>query len=262
MEKQSLFHYIKKRIKEEKIITIILAIYAIFTLTSSIYSFCINEVRNGLLSLLFFSFTFLFYLVEYLFKIKLVPMFVIMIGFIASGALLGTCYNFYHLIPSLDTILHGVAGIVFACLGYTLMQLFIGKPTSKKTFFACLFFGVTFSLTIALVWEVFEYTITCTLGFDMMEDSIVTDFNSYYLSGDHSRNFWVNDITSTYIFYGDNEFVNINGYLDLGLVDTLHDMIICLIGSLIFMVLTILSWFKFPKINKLLLPTINEKRSE
>lgn len=261
MEKQSLFTYIKSRFKHNKIMSIIIILYTLFCLTSCIYSFIALEIRNAFLSLLFSTFSFLIYLGEYLLKIKAGNLFIIILITICLGALLGCCYNFYSLIPFFDTILHGLSGFVFASLGFTIMELFIGKPSNKKTYFACLLFSITFSLAISVIWEVFEYTITNTLKFDMMEDTLINDFNSYLLSGNHNDLFVVNDINKTIIYYGNNQILTINGYIDIGLIDTLTDLIIHLTVTTIFTIISIISYFKFPKINELLIPTIKTKEA-
>ena len=71
----------------------------------------------------------------------------------------------------------------------------------------------------------------------MEEDAIVHSFHSYFLSGTHVYAYPVEDIVSTVITLADGRTIVIDGYLDLGLIDTLEDMIVCLLGAAVFLVL-------------------------
>ena len=49
------------------------------------------------------------------------------------------------------------------------------------------------------------------------------------------------------------------GYLDLGGLDSMMDMLVCFLGALIFLVITRLSYSFFPKFNKMLLPKLQNE---
>jgi hypothetical protein len=199
------------------------------------------------------------FIVERMIKWKFPALFVLMCLSIAAGQMLGTCYEFYVLIPFFDIILHGISGFVFACLGFSLLEVFIGKATSKRKFWACVYSGVCFTLAIGLLWELFEYSATF-LGVDMLEDSYIFHIDSYLLAGNHSEVVEIDGITKTIIYYGDGQTMTIDGYLDIGLLDTMHDMGICLIGSMVFVITACIGYFKFPKINELLIPDLGTEK--
>lgn len=256
MKREPFLKHIKTRIKTDVFSFVVILLYAALCLFSMIYSFSLMQIRNGLLCILFFSLSFLVYPIEYWLKIKIVPICLVLILFIAYGSVLGTCHEFYSMFPVFDLILHGTSGLVFACCGFTLMQLLIGKPTTTKKFFACMLFGFMFTLALAVLWELFEFSVYSIMGFDMMEDSIIDGFASYLLAGNHSEIVNVDGITQTIIYYGNEQSIVIEGYLDIGLLDTITDMFICFAGSVVFMVVSIVSHFKCKKINDLLCPQL------
>lgn len=256
MKREPFLNHLKTRIKTDIFSFVVILLYAALCVFSMIYSFSFVKIRNGLLCLLFLSFAFLIYPVEYWLKIKIVPICLVSILFIAYGSVLGTCHEFYSRFPVFDLILHALSGLVFACCGFTLIQLLIGKPTTTKKFFACMLFGFMFTLAIAVVWELFEFSIYTIMGFDMMEDSVIDGFASYLLAGNHNEIVKVDGITQTIIYYGNQQSITINGYLDIGLLDTITDMFICFAGSVVFVIVSTISYFKCKKINDLLCPQL------
>ncbi len=211
-----------------------MVVFISFSFASLIYFSIISMVRNAIISLLCVLLALPVFLGgELLLKVKLPNAFLcVLVVFSASGILLGPCYDLYTILPWWDDMLHTVSGAIFTCIGYAIARPHVKDVTTKKGKVACLIFGITFTLAIALVWEIYEY-VGSALGFDMQEDSIVTSFDSYLLSGTHSETFVVDGIEKTIIYYGNgNQFV-IDGYIDIGLFDTLNDMLVCLIGAIV-----------------------------
>ena len=253
MEKRSFKNYLSTKLKNKWFVAIV-ATYLVLLLASSIY-WCINwHFRNFFMSLGYMLFIPAILFSEYWLKIRLGNMFVASLLFIAFGSILGCCFDIYTYIPFFDTALHGVSGVVFACVGFTLAEKFFGKAENGKKFAGCLIFAVLFSLSIALLWEVFEYSCTVLFKSDMMEDSLVDSINSYFLAGNHYEMVELDGIVKTLIYLENGQVYTINGYLDLGLIDTMVDMIICTIGAGVFGVIATFSRKKAPKINELLIP--------
>lgn len=253
MEKITFKRYVQTRLKD-KFSSVVFASYLLFCFTSAVY-WCFDlQVRNFLMSLFFAAFVPLIFIAEYRLGIYCGKLFTIGVLFLAVGAILGTCFNLYTLLPFFDTLLHGTSGVLFGGLGFTLAEKFFGEACAKKTFFGCLIFAVCFSLAIAAVWEIFEYTCTSLFGFDMAEDTFVTDIRSYFLSGSHTETVDIEGITQTIIHYGNGQTYIMDGYLDLGWIDTLTDMMICTAGAFVFTGTAIVGYVKYPKINATLLP--------
>lgn len=259
METSGFFQYFRKRIKDRGFISIII-IYVSFCIFSAVYFGIKGQSRNFLLSLGFVLFAAAVFVVEHYFKLRMGELFVSAALFIAIGSILGSGYNFYTIFPFHDTLLHGMSGFIFAAFGASICERMLYNKEGKTPFYAILLFAFCFSLAVACIWEIFEFSCTMLFGFDMMEDTIVAEIRSYLLAGTHSETVNINGIIQTVIHYGDGSTYIIEGYLDIGLIDTLSDMIICFIGAVAFFVIAAVSYRKFPRINELLIPKIINSR--
>lgn len=257
-EKMSFFDYIKERSTHKPFLAIILA-YATFCLVSGVYFSIAGQTKGWVTSFAYLGFILAIYLGEYLVNLRCGTAFLGGLLFLAGGAILGSCYNFYILVPFFDLLLHTLSGVLFACLGFSLAQLFFGEKTGTKAFFGKLLFGVCFSLTVAVAWELFEYTCSALFGLDMLEDGIIRGFNSYLLSGTHSETVQINDIVKTIVYYGDGLTYVIDGYLDIGLIDTIGDMAVCTLGAVAFALLDGLSYFYCPRLHGALILKVEGK---
>jgi len=249
--------YFEERMKSKGFLCIISA-YLLFCLVSAVVLCILGQAKGVLMSSLYLLFIPLIFIAEYLTKIRLPELFTVGILGIAVGSVLGSCFNLYTFVPCFDTLLHGISGFLFACLGFALAERLFGKSDTVTRFFGCVAFACCFSLAIAVIWEIFEYTCTVLLGLDMMEDALISNINSYLLAGSHAEAVEIDGITKTVIHYGNGQTYIINGYLELGLIDTLTDMIICTVGAILFCAVAVIGFFKFPKINSLLIPKLYE----
>ena len=107
----------KKGLIKRKSILLIIVIYLLFLFGASIHFMVAYKIRNALMSFLFMLFVPLMFLVERWFKVEFGFIFVLLSLFIASGAILGACFDVYHLIPCFDEVLHTVSGfLLFSCI--------------------------------------------------------------------------------------------------------------------------------------------------
>ncbi len=225
-----------KLFSKRRAIAILLLLFGGAFLGSAVHFLFLGRLRSAALSLLFLMILLLLPLAERILRLEVPVLGYAFLLFLMLGAFLGSCYNFYFIIPFWDTMLHGLSGFLFACIGYAICKLLFSKARNDSLF-PYLLVGVTVSLSIALLWELFEAGITCILAVDMQEDTLLLSFKSFYLSGTHDFVTYISDIKETVIRYGNGETLHLAGYLDLGLADTLGDMAICLIGNLFFLLL-------------------------
>ena len=90
-------------------------------------------------------------------------------------------------------------------------------------------------MTIGVIWEFFECLMDLLFGLDMQKDTIIHTINSITLDptgGNHP--YTIHDITSTVV---NGQDLGINGYLDIGLLDTMEDLLVNFIGALVFSVI-------------------------
>ncbi len=168
---------------------------------------------------------------------------IIVLLFIFAGEIMGEIGQFYHRIQVWDLILHTINGFLMGAIGVALIDVFNKHPSinfSLSPFFVA-FVAFCFSMTIGVLWEFTEFTADRFLGADMQKDTIVSYINSEETSIDDVRTpLKIEGITTTTItgyVQGKPEEVVLDGYLDVGLHDTMEDMFVNLVGALIFSVL-------------------------
>lgn len=162
--------------------------------------------------------------------------------FIFAAEILGEIQNFYGIIPEWDTMLHTINGFLCGAIGFSLIDILNQHErfhiTLTPIFVAMISF--CFSMTVGVVWEFIEYGADNILMLDMQKDTIIQNVNSVALNEDgHNEVVKVNDIEYTIIYTKDKEIKIDNGYLDIGLKDTMKDLVVNFIGATVF---SILGW--------------------
>lgn len=158
--------------------------------------------------------------------------------FIFAAEILGEINNFYHLIPYWDTILHTINGFLATAVGFSLVDLLNknSKKFSLSPLYLCLV-AFCFSMTIGVLWEFFEYAADKFLLFDMQKDEIITEISTVTLDETKSNQTVIIDGIKKTILYdaNNNELAVIeNGYLDIGINDTMKDLFVNFIGAIVF----------------------------
>lgn len=231
--------YFKRRWSDGKFNTIWMCVVAAFCVASAVHFGVVGAYRNMVLALacglLVFPGLTMF---EYMLKMRFVPVFMFLLCFLfVGGIILGPGFDLYFKLPCWDDILHTSSGLIFACLGYTFADGVVSDNLKHRKF-VCFAIAIACSLAIALLWEMFEYAGTTFLRMDMQEDQLVYKIRSFFLAGSHNEIVEIDGITKTVIYYGNGQtYVIDGGYLDIGLYDTLNDMLVCLVGSLFLPVL-------------------------
>lgn len=165
----------------------------------------------------------------------------IILLFIFAAEILGEIDAFYIRIPFWDTILHTTWGFLCAGIGFALFDI-LNRSDSSKIKLTPLYMAVSavaFSMCIAACWEIFEYLADSFIGVDMQKDTLVQTINTVWLDPTNSNvTIPVRDIVSTQITLASGEVIQIpGGYLDIGIHDSMADLIVNLIGALVFAVI-------------------------
>ncbi len=164
---------------------------------------------------------------------------IILLLFIFAADILGEINQFYVLVPHWDTVLHTINGFLFAAVGFSIINLLNEDKHIAMTLSPMCMAVVAFcfSMTIGVLWEFFEWGADCLLGFDMQKDTVIQGINSVMLHP-NGRNevIRIQDIAETYVVLADGSTVKLNvaGYLDIGLMDTMKDLLVNLIGAVVF----------------------------
>ncbi len=177
-------------------------------------------------------------LVQITFKVELPTVLeIIILVFIFAAEILGEISEFYLMFPFWDTVLHTMNGFLAAAIGFSLVDLL---NRSERTVFSLspLFMAIVafcFSMTIGVIWEFFEFGMDQIGGFDMQKDTVIHTISSVMLNPE-GRNvpFAIRGITETAV---NGQELGLGGYLDIGLIDTMEDLIVNFIGALVFSVI-------------------------
>ena len=177
-------------------------------------------------------------LVQITFKVELpTTLEIIILIFIFAAEILGEISEFYLVFPFWDSVLHTLNGFLAAAIGFSMVDLL---NRSEKIMFnlSPLFMAIVafcFSMTIGVVWEFFEFMMDQVIGYDMQKDTIIHTIRSVTLDP-AGRNvpYVINNITETAV---NGKELELGGYLDIGLIDTMQDLIVNFIGAFVFSVI-------------------------
>ena len=177
-------------------------------------------------------------LVQITFKVELPTVLeIIILVFIFAAEILGEISEFYLMFPFWDTVLHTMNGFLAAAIGFSLVDLL---NRSERTVFSLspLFMAIVafcFSMTIGVIWEFFEFGMDQIGGFDMQKDTVIHTISSVMLNPEGRKvPFAIRGITETAV---NGQELGLGGYLDIGLIDTMEDLIVNFIGALVFSVI-------------------------
>ncbi len=156
--------------------------------------------------------------------------------FIFAAEILGEINNFYAIIPHWDTVLHTLNGFLAAGIGFSLIDLL--NQNSKSIHLSPVFVAIVafcFSMTIGVLWEFFEYGADTYFKLDMQKDRVINTISTVTLDSQKNNNvILLSNITETHIITDKETVIIENGYLDIGLNDTMKDLIVNFIGAISF----------------------------
>ena len=146
--------------------------------------------------------------------------------------ILGEVCHFYQIVPHWDSLVHFLNGFLSSSIGFSLIMLL----NSRKIVFKL---SHTFIiLTIGLTWEMLEYSADSILKLDSQNDHYINEINTIVLDPKNEG-----DIISIknigYIILYDkdnNKLIKLDGYLDIGIHDTMKDLIMNTLGTIIFII--------------------------
>lgn len=163
---------------------------------------------------------------------------VIVLLFIYAAEILGEVNSYYLLVPGWDTALHTINGFLCAAIGFCLVDM-LNRSEHVELKLSPIYLALVafcFSMTIGVLWEFLEYAGDTLLHLDMQKDTLIRSFSTVYLDLTRSNSpVAVNSIAETIIHLSDGSVVTINGgYLDIGIRDTMKDLMVNALGALAF----------------------------
>lgn len=164
---------------------------------------------------------------------------IIIMLFIFAAEILGEIRSFYTTFYGWDTILHTINGFLCAAIGFALVDLLNRNErfslTLSPTYMAVVAF--CFSMTIGVLWEFFECGMDQLFFLDMQKDAVVNTISTVMLDPTGGNTpVMIRDITDVVVVTGSGEEISLGlgGYLDIGLLDTMKDLLVNFVGAVIF----------------------------
>lgn len=169
--------------------------------------------------------------------ISIPPLFqIIIFFFIFAAEILGEVNHYYVKIPGWDTMLHTMNGFLCVAVGFSLVYLLNrgSKNVNLSPFYLTLV-AFCFSMTIGVLWKFFEFAMDQIFYLDMQKDFIVTAFGSVTLDPERAQKvIKMKGIVETVINTTSGETTTVSGYLDIGIIDTMKDLLVNLVGAIVF----------------------------
>jgi hypothetical protein len=158
-------------------------------------------------------------------------MWIFIMLFNAIGSLGGSIYDFYHYFTYWDDLMHIICGMLAAFVGFAAPDALDRQHSGEHSMAIKVFSALTFIFIWAAIWEFYEYAFDTFLGTDMQTDSIVHIINSAIIGPDPIIVDSITDITDVTV---NGQSLGLGGYLDIGLHDSMTDMLGNAIGGVLY----------------------------
>lgn len=234
----SLRRELREQIAKDRSAFLVYSILRVLVLTVLVRSIWIQKWENAAICVLALCLFLIPSFLERKLKIELPTVLeVIIFLFIFAAEILGEINAFYIRFPFWDTMLHTVNGFLCAAVGFAMVDILNQNPKIKFTL-SPLYLAVAafcFSMTVGVLWEFFEFSADCFVHTDMQKDTILSSISSVMLDPDGgNKAMTLSGITDVTVNGHD---LGLGGYLDIGLFDTMKDLLVNFIGAVVFSVI-------------------------
>lgn len=161
----------------------------------------------------------------------------IILLFIYAAEIMGELQAFYTRIAWWDTMLHTLNGFLCAAIGFALVDLLNTNQRVKVQLspFYLAVVAFCFSMTVGVLWEFFEFGMDVLFALDMQKDTVLSSISSVMLDPSGGQTpVAITNITEMTL---NGQELGLGGYLDIGLYDTMKDMLVNLVGAVVFSVI-------------------------
>lgn len=229
---------VKSELKENRSAFIVYSTLRILVIGMMILQIFNRNFQNAFLCVLTLILFIMPSVVQATFKVEFPTLLeIIILLFIFAAEVLGEISAFYIKFPYWDTILHTLNGFLCGAIGFSLVEIMNGNKRLRFEL-SPLFMAVVafcFSMTIGVTWEIFEFSMDSLYHLDMQKDTVIHSIYTVTLDPMKDNNcVAITGIENTVI---NGKELGLGGYLDIGLMDTMYDLIVNFIGAFVFSVL-------------------------
>ncbi len=162
----------------------------------------------------------------------------VVLFFIFAAEILGEIQAYYLNVPHWDTALHTANGFLCAAIGFSLVDM-LNRQERFSLRLSPFFMAVVafcFSMTIGVLWEFFEFSMDYFFLMDTQKDTVLNQISTVTLNPDGENSVVIiKNITDVIVVADGKEIpLGVGGYLDIGIYDTMKDMIVNFVGAVVF----------------------------
>lgn len=211
---------------------LVLRLIVLGTLVSSIIR---GEYESAFICLLVLALFMLPFFIQQNFGIELPSTLeIIILLFIFAAEILGELECYFITYPHWDSMLHTTTGFLCAATGFALIDI-LNRNSRIKFELSPIYVALAafcFSMTVGVLWEFFEFGMDRLFHMDMQKDTVVQSITSVMLDPTNSNTpVTIDGIHSVAV---NGQDLGFDGYLDIGLYDTMADLFVNFIGAVVF----------------------------
>ncbi len=229
---------LKATIRQQPAVFAVYVVLRLIVVAELVLSILRGEYESAFICLLVLILFILPFFIQQNFGIQLpTTLEIIILLFIFSAEILGELEGYFITYPNWDTMLHTTTGFLCAATGFALIDI-LNRNSRIKFQLSPIYVALAafcFSMTVGVLWEFFEFGMDRLFHLDMQKDTVVQSITSVMLDPTNSNTpITIDGIHSVAVNGNDLGF---DGYLDIGLYDTMEDLFVNFIGAVTFSVI-------------------------
>lgn len=226
---------LKETIHKQPAVFAVYVALRLIVLAELVMSIIRGEYESAFICLLVLALFILPFFIQQNFGIQLPSVLeIIILLFIFAAEILGELECYFITYPNWDSMLHTTTGFLCAATGFALIDI-LNRNSRIKFQLSPVYVALAafcFSMTVGVLWEFFEFGMDRVFHLDMQKDTVVQSITSVMLDPTNSNiPVTIDDIHSVAV---NGQDLGFDGYLDIGLYDTMADLFVNFIGAVVF----------------------------
>lgn len=256
---------LKATIRQQPAVFSVYVVLRLIVVAELVLSILRGEYESAFICLLVLILFILPFFIQQNFGIQLpTTLEIIILLFIFAAEILGELEGYFITYPNWDTMLHTTTGFLCAATGFALIDI-LNRNSRIKFQLSPIYVALAafcFSMTVGVLWEFFEFGMDRLFHLDMQKDTVVQSITSVMLDPTNSNTpITIDGIHSVAVNGNDLGF---DGYLDIGLYDTMEDLFVNFIGAVTF---SVIGYFYIKhrgkgKLARAFIPTLSEQEEQ
>ena len=233
---------LKEAIHKQPAVFAVYVALRLIVLAELVMSIIRGEYESAFICLLVLALFILPFFIQQNFGIQLPSVLeIIILLFIFAAEILGELECYFITYPNWDSMLHTTTGFLCAATGFALIDI-LNRNSRIKFQLSPVYVALAafcFSMTMGVLWEFFECAMDQIFMQDMQKDTIVHDISTVMLDPTGGNKITaIRGITDVIVVAGGKEIpLGLGGYLDIGLIDTMKDLMVNFLGAVVFSII-------------------------